>query len=97
MKPALIPLEQAERERKAADRMNGAADGQTDAADMSVLRTNRKPPVLDLDLFGPFWSRAIKDCAEGAGAPTDYVAGAILAFRHRARSCARMPRRSRRP
>ncbi len=48
--------------------------------DMSVLRMNRRrPPVLDLDVFGPFWRGWIERTAEATNAPTDYVAVALLA------------------
>ena len=48
--------------------------------DMSVLRQNRRrPPEFPLDAFGPFWSGWLKSAAEGAGAPVDYTACALLA------------------
>src|SRR4051812_16289556 len=48
--------------------------------DMSAARQNRRdPPVLPVEVFGPFWSEWIADAAEGASAPVDYVAGPLLA------------------
>lgn len=48
--------------------------------DLAVLRMHRRAaPALPLDLFGPFWSGWIADAAEGASAPPDYTASALLA------------------
>ena len=50
------------------------------APDMSVLRMNRRrPPVLDLDVFGPFWRAFILHTADATNAPPDYVAAPLLA------------------
>ena len=46
--------------------------------DMSILETRRPPPSFPADLLGPFWSGWLADAAEGAGAPLDYVAAALL-------------------
>lgn len=49
------------------------------AADMSVLSAGRRqPPVMPAELFGPVWS-LLKDLAEGAGAPIDYLCVSFLA------------------
>lgn len=50
------------------------------APDLAVLRMHRRAaPALPLDLFGPFCSGWISDAAEGASAPPDYTAVALLA------------------
>ena len=47
--------------------------------DSSVLRDGRcLPPTFPVDVLGP-WKDWVSDAADGAGAPVDYVAGAILA------------------
>ena len=46
--------------------------------DMSVLDIRRPPPEFPADLLGPFWAGWLADAAEGAGAPIDYVAAALL-------------------
>ena len=48
------------------------------APDMSILTGGRtKPPVLPVEMFGTAWP-LIRDLAEGAGAPADYVALSML-------------------
>src|SRR5688500_20122127 len=50
------------------------------APDLGVLDEGRRPPpALALEVFGPAWAGWLADAAEGAGAPTDYVAGPLLA------------------
>lgn len=47
--------------------------------DRSILAGDRgNIPPLPLDLFSPSWSAWIADTAQGSGAPTDYVASALL-------------------
>jgi hypothetical protein len=48
--------------------------------DMSVLRLNRRaPPELPLKVLGPQWHRWVKDAAEAASCPVDYVVAPLLA------------------
>lgn len=47
--------------------------------DRSILNTAPKPPKFPLEIFSPFWQRWIRQKAEGACAPIDYVAGTLLA------------------
>ena len=48
------------------------------APDMSILSGGRvKPPVMPTELFGTLWP-LVKDLADGAGAPVDYVALSVL-------------------
>ncbi len=44
-----------------------------------LSRSAAPAPALPLDVFGPFWSRWIARTAQGANAPTDYVALPVLA------------------
>jgi hypothetical protein len=47
--------------------------------DLSVLRTIKlKPPVLPLEVFGDRWAQWIRDAAEAAACPADYVVAALL-------------------
>ncbi len=48
--------------------------------DLTILRQGRRaPPKLPLELFGTALNDWLSNAAEGAGAPVDYVAGALLA------------------
>ena len=47
--------------------------------DMTMLRSARPPPRLPLDVFGPNWAHWIKEAAEAASCPPDYVAAVLLA------------------
>ena len=47
--------------------------------DMGVVKEGRRdPPILPLAVFGPFWKEWVASAAEGANAPLDYVATALL-------------------
>ena len=47
--------------------------------DQSILRSGRRrPAAFPLEVLGP-WKEWVIDAANGAGAPVDYVAGALLA------------------
>jgi hypothetical protein len=49
--------------------------------DMAVLRLHRRrPPPLPIAVFGPEWQSWIKDAAEAAACPPDYVAAPLLAI-----------------
>ena len=62
------------RERR---RLNGAGPAWPEP-DLSLLDTRRTPaPACLLQAFGP-WEGWIRDHAEVASAPVDYVAGALL-------------------
>jgi hypothetical protein len=62
-----------------ADAGTLAADPEVLAApDLGVLRLHRRaPPILPLDVFGP-WSGWVADAAKGAACPPDYVAAPLL-------------------
>ena len=46
---------------------------------MSVLHlTKPKPPVLPLEVFGERWAQWIREAAEAAACPVDYVVAALL-------------------
>jgi len=46
--------------------------------DMTLLNARRRsPPPFPAELFGPLWP-LVADLAAGAGAPVDYIAGALL-------------------
>src|SRR5256714_4980964 len=48
--------------------------------DMSILRPERpRAPRLPIEAFGPAWSEWIRDAAEAAACPPDYVAAPLLA------------------
>lgn len=63
----------------------GAPEHRLPAPDLAVLRQGRRqPPPFPLKaggehLFGPLWGEWLSAAAEGAGAPVDYTAGALLA------------------
>ena len=48
--------------------------------DMSILRPKRpRAPRLPIEAFGPAWAEWIRDAAEAAACPPDYVAAPLLA------------------
>jgi hypothetical protein len=47
--------------------------------DMSVLRSTRPPPPLPLDVFGTSWGVWLREAAEAASCPLDYVVGPLMA------------------
>lgn len=48
--------------------------------DLSILRSGRrKPPLFPIEIFGDELSSWLSNSAASAGAPVDYVAGALLA------------------
>ena len=48
--------------------------------DLNLLGNGRRPaPEFPLDLLGPYWKVWVSKRAEGASAPPDYVAAALLA------------------
>ena len=58
---------------------SGGSPGTWPEPDMSLLAGERGDvPALPLDMFSPAWSSWIDDTAQGAGAPSDYVAMALL-------------------
>jgi len=60
--------------------LDNAVDATLPLPDLAILRQGRRaPPVLPVELFGADWNNWLSAAAEGAGAPVDYVAGALLA------------------
>src|SRR4051794_15456566 len=81
-----LPEPPHEEDSEAARRPNGHADftirtpDPEEGPDMSVLRLGRRPPPeLPLQVFGDVWGNWIKEAAEAAAAPVDYVALPLLA------------------
>ena len=59
---------------------NGTGGGPRVEPDLEVLECHdRTPPPFPLDVLAPRWAEWCSAAAEGAGAPVDYVAGALLA------------------
>jgi hypothetical protein len=51
-----------------------------DEPDMGVLRMHRRPPpLLPIEVYGSAWGSWIKEAAEAAACPPDYVAAPLLA------------------
>jgi len=78
--PELRVDAEAARERNRAEQANKASGADWPEPDMQVLRLHRRPPpVIPLNIFGPFWSTWMCAAAEAAACPVDYVMVPMLA------------------